>query len=82
MHQAEHGNSLSVAQISRLFDARGDEYFAVCQAADRMREAICGDQVSYVVNRNINYTNLCTYRCKFCAFAKGKSAPRPAMHPI
>jgi FO synthase len=72
LHQAEHGDTLSVAQISRLFDARGDEYFAVCQAADRMRESICGDQVSYVVNRNINYTNLCTYRCKFCAFAKGK----------
>ena len=72
LHQAEHGNTLSIAQISRLFDARGDEFTAVCEAADRMRASICGDQVSYVVNRNINYTNLCTYRCKFCAFAKGK----------
>ncbi len=72
LHQAEHGNTLSIAQISRLFDARGDEFTAVCEAADRMRVLICGDQVSYVVNRNINYTNLCTYRCKFCAFAKGK----------
>ncbi len=72
LQKAEAGDTLTVAEISRLFDARGDDFIAVCQAADRLRQTLCGDAVSYVINRNINYTNICTYRCKFCAFAKGK----------
>jgi FO synthase len=63
---------LDVAEASELFTARGDDLVAVCQAADTMRRSSCGDAVSYVVNRNINYTNICTYRCNFCAFAKGR----------
>lgn len=43
----------------------------VCAAADRLRAAECGDSVAYVVNRNINYTNVCTFKCTFCAFSKG-----------
>jgi FO synthase len=43
---------------------------AVVAAADALRSTVCGDVVSYVVNRNINYTNVCTYACKFCAFSK------------
>jgi FO synthase len=66
------GEALSVEDISRMFDARGDEFTAVCEAADKMRQSISGDEVSYVINRNINYTNICTYRCGFCAFAKGR----------
>ena len=65
-------DTLSVNQISHLFNARGGDFIAVCQAADRLRESICGDTVSYVINRNINYTNICTFRCHFCAFAKGR----------
>ena len=42
--------------------------------ADRLRARAVGDTVTYVVNRNINYTNVCSYRCAFCAFSKGKSA--------
>jgi FO synthase len=42
-------------------------------AADRLRQTVAGDTVRYVVNRNINYTNICTYRCSFCAFSKGKT---------
>ena len=63
---------LGVSEISSLFNARGQDYTAVCQAADALRQAHCGDTVSYVINRNINYTNICTYKCGFCAFAKGK----------
>ena len=65
-------DTLSVNQTSHLFNARGGDFIAVCQAADRLRESICGDTVSYVINRNINYTNICTFRCHFCAFAKGR----------
>ena len=65
-------DTLSVNQISHLFNARGGDFMAVCQAADRLRKSVCGDTVSYVINRNINYTNICTFRCHFCAFAKGR----------
>ena len=44
------------------------------QAADALRQETAGDTVSYVVNRNINYTNICYFKCQFCAFSKGKLA--------
>jgi len=56
----------------RLFAARGAEFSAVCAAADALRRRMNGDVVTYVVNRNINYTNVCYFRCQFCAFSKGK----------
>ena len=61
-------------QIVELFAAREDECADVLAAADALRATTCGDQVTYVVNRNINYTNICAYRCRFCAFSKGKTA--------
>jgi FO synthase len=64
--------TLSVQEISRLFDARGVDFDAVCRTADEQRREQCGETVSYVANRNINYTNICSFRCKFCAFAKGR----------
>ncbi|HEX4893282.1 MAG TPA: 7,8-didemethyl-8-hydroxy-5-deazariboflavin synthase CofG, partial [Hyphomicrobiaceae bacterium] len=60
------------AAITVLFEARGDDFSAVCKAADDLRRRRNGDIVTYVVNRNINYTNMCTYGCKFCAFSKGR----------
>lgn len=61
-------------QIAQLFSADGDDFTAVVQHADALRAQAAGDVVSYVVNRNINYTNICAYSCGFCAFAKGRSA--------
>ncbi|MDQ3859340.1 MAG: 5-amino-6-(D-ribitylamino)uracil--L-tyrosine 4-hydroxyphenyl transferase CofH, partial [Actinomycetota bacterium] len=60
--------------VTALFQARGDELRAVLAAADRLRREVCGDTVSYVVTRNVNYTNVCYFRCGFCAFSKGKLA--------
>jgi FO synthase len=60
--------------VTALFGARGREFDAVTAAADRLRREVCGDDVSYVVTRNINYTNVCYFRCGFCAFSKGKLA--------
>lgn len=71
--RASQGERLSVSDVTRLFAARGDEFAFVCHAADRLRRDVNGDTVSYVVTRNINYTNVCTYGCKFCAFSKGKT---------
>ena len=70
--KAESGEGLSEDDIVRLFKARGSDYTAVCQAADKMRRQVAGDEVTYCVNRNINYTNVCYFKCQFCAFSKGK----------
>jgi len=61
------------AEITRLFTLRGDDVHRLAAHADELRRETCGDDVTYVVNRNINYTNLCTYKCTFCAFSKGKT---------
>lgn len=68
------GRDLCEADIVALFAARGRDLCAVLDAADGARAASAGDAVTYVVNCNINYTNICKYRCGFCAFAKGRSA--------
>ena len=60
--------------ITALFQARGGDYAEVVAAADELRREVCGDEVTYVVTRNINYTNVCYFRCGFCAFSKGKLA--------
>ncbi len=73
LRRAEAGERLEHAAILRLFDARGAEAEIVCQAADALRQRMNGDVVRYVVNRNINYTNICYYKCRFCAFSKGKT---------
>jgi FO synthase len=61
-------------RITELFQARGRELGAVLAAADELRRDVVGDEVTYVVTRNINYTNVCYFRCGFCAFSKGKLA--------
>ena len=61
-------------ELVRLFRARGEERQRVFAAADRLRRETCGDEVSYVVTRNIQYTNVCYFRCGFCAFSKGRLA--------
>jgi FO synthase len=62
---------LTEREIALLFTARGTELFELCGVADELRRAVNGDEVTYVVNRNINYTNQCYFRCRFCAFSKG-----------
>lgn len=71
---AQRGVGIDARQIETLFAARGADLRAVIAAADRLRRDLVGDAVGYVVNRNINYTNICSYRCGFCAFSKGRSA--------
>jgi len=66
------GERLGEEQVARLLDARGHEAQAVRASADRLRRRVNGDTVTYVVNRNINYTNLCYFGCRFCAFSKGR----------
>ena len=70
--RAAAGEALGEAEILRLFQARDGAFDAVCRAANELRQRVNGDTVSYVVTRNINYTNICYFRCQFCAFSKGK----------
>ena len=65
------GDRPSHDEIERLFRSRGEEVDAVAAVADALRLRANGDVVTYVVNRNINYTNQCTFKCGFCAFSKG-----------
>jgi FO synthase len=71
--RATSGKRLAPNDIMRLFGARDADYRYVTQAADALRRAVSGDVVRYIVNRNINYTNICYFRCKFCAFSKGRT---------
>jgi FO synthase len=71
--RAVSGERLNEPEIVRLFAARDADYEHVITAADALRQSVSGDVVRYVVNRNINYTNICYYRCRFCAFSKGKT---------
>jgi FO synthase len=59
--------------IETLFSARGADVERISAAADDLRQKVCGDAVGYVINRNLNYTNICAYSCGFCAFSKGKT---------
>ena len=70
--KARRGDELEEAEIARLFEVRGQEFDYVCAAADELRREVSGEIVRYVVNRNINYTNICYFKCQFCAFSKGK----------
>ncbi len=68
---ARLGQDLGVEELEVLFGARGGEVDAVVALADEVRRRVVGEEVTYVANRNINYTNVCTYRCTFCGFSKG-----------
>ena len=67
----ELGQQVDQDEIITLFSARGPEVDAVAALADQLREQVVGDVVTWVHNRNINYTNVCTFKCKFCGFSKG-----------
>jgi FO synthase len=73
LKKGTRGQTLDEKEVVQLFGARGEELARVCEVADEIRREVSGDTVSYVVTRNINYTNVCTYSCKFCAFSKGKT---------
>ena len=65
------GRPPTVKETATLLSSRGNDVDAITAAADALRKERVGDTVTYVVNRNINYTNICYFRCGFCAFSKG-----------
>jgi len=71
---ARAGHALTESDIVRLFGVEGPDLDEVIAAANQLRHESVGDTVTYVVNRNINYTNICLYHCGFCAFSKGRGS--------
>jgi FO synthase len=65
------GQEPGEAELAVLFTARGPEVAAVAEVADDLRKRTVGDVITWVHNRNINYTNVCTFKCRFCGFSKG-----------
>ncbi len=74
LQAARRGDTLSETDVTRLFGVEGRELDTVIAAANELRRETVGDTVTYVVNRNINYTNICRYHCGFCAFSKGRGS--------
>ncbi|MFP5225638.1 MAG: 5-amino-6-(D-ribitylamino)uracil--L-tyrosine 4-hydroxyphenyl transferase CofH, partial [Actinomycetota bacterium] len=75
LQRAESGAPLSDEDALVLFDASGEDLEALCGAADEARAEDCGETITYVVNRNINFTNICYVGCRFCAFAQRRDDP-------
>ena len=71
LNEVSSGRDLSEKQIVKLFSARGGEVHEIVSYADSLREIVNGNAVTFVSNCNINYTNVCTFKCKFCGFSKG-----------
>ena len=71
LDRALSDHEVSEAEGAQLFQTHGRDLLALCAAADELRRRAVGDVVTYVVNRNINFTNVCIKRCGFCAFSRG-----------
>ena len=76
------GGEVSVEEGARLFEAEGTALLALTAAADELRRQVNGDRVTYVVNRNINFTNVCIKRCGFCAFSRDFRAEEGYFLPL
>lgn len=74
LDRALAGADITVDEATSLFDADGSDLPALTAAADYLRAKTVGDVVTYVVNRNINFTNVCVKACGFCAFSRGHLA--------
>ena len=75
LDRALSGDKLSTTQGERLFRAEGEELPALVRTADEVRRRRVGEVVTYVVNRNLNFTNVCVGTCKFCAFRRSQGDP-------
>jgi 7,8-didemethyl-8-hydroxy-5-deazariboflavin synthase CofH subunit len=69
--ESQDGGVLSPERCLRLANAQGDDLLGLLVAADTLRRELVGNLVTYVINRNINFTNICFVGCKFCAFSRG-----------
>jgi len=71
------GAEVSAHEGAELFAAGGESLARLVSVADELRRRVAGDRIGYVVNRNINFTNVCVKRCRVCAFSRGSSGIQP-----
>src|SRR5271155_4468821 len=82
LDKALEGRELSAEDGAALFGAEGDNLRRLVGAADELRRRRVGERVAYVINRNVNFTNVCVKRCGFCAFSRGHRAEEGYYFPI
>jgi FO synthase subunit 2 len=82
LDRALSGHDISLDEAAQLFEADGADLLALIAAANHMRAQTVGDVVTYVINRNINFTNVCVKQCGFCAFSRGHLAEEGYFLPI
>jgi 7,8-didemethyl-8-hydroxy-5-deazariboflavin synthase CofH subunit len=82
LDRSREGRELTVADAEMLWGAEGQAFERLLSAADELRRRRAGDAVTYVVNRNINFTNVCVKRCGFCAFSRGHRAEQGYFLPL
>ena len=82
LDRALSGKDITIDEATRLFDADGSDLLAIIAAADDLRSRTVGDVVTYVINRNINFTNVCVKACGFCAFSRGHVADEGYYLPV
>src|ERR1043166_9679206 len=82
LDRALSGVDITIEEATRLFDADGSDLLAMTAAADYLRAKTVGDAVTYVINRNINFTNVCVKACGFCAFSRGHLAEQGYFLPV
>ncbi len=82
LDRALSGQDIDVEEATQLFEAEGSDLLAMIAAADHLRTQTVGDVVTYVINRNINFTNVCVKACGFCAFSRGHLAEEGYILPM
>src|SRR4029077_10657881 len=74
------GTDLGFEEGLTLATVEGNDVLALVKVADELRRRVVGDQITYVVNRNLNLTNVCTVGCVFCGFSRGPDSPESYFH--
>jgi 7,8-didemethyl-8-hydroxy-5-deazariboflavin synthase CofH subunit len=82
VERALSNKDLYLDEVERLLKCRGIDLYLICLAADYLRKETVGDIVTYVVNRNINFTNVCIMNCGFCAFSRDFRSEETYFLPI
>ena len=80
LEKALAGVDLNLAEGLLLSTVEGDDVLALVKVADEIRRRVVGDCITYVVNRNLNFTNVCIVGCSFCGFARGPNSPEAYFH--
>src|SRR5437868_3657811 len=80
LEKALAGKDLCLEEGLTLATVEGNDLLALVKVADELRRRVIGDRITYVVNRNLNFTNICIVGCSFCGFSRGADAPDAYFH--